>query len=52
MYRPNEQDNGISLSRVLLAVGLSIAFFAVYAYFFPQKPTQTPTKTDKYSSLL
>lgn len=46
MYRPNEQDNGISLSRVLLAVGLSIAFFAVYAYFFPQKPTQTPTKTE------
>ena len=38
MYRPNEQDSGISLTRVLIAVGLSIAFFAVYAYFVPQKP--------------
>ena len=46
MYRPNEQDNGISFSRVLIAVGLSIAFFAVYAYFFPQTPTQTPTSTN------
>lgn len=42
MYRPNEQDNGISLTRVLIAVGLSIAFFAVYAYFAPQP--QTPPK--------
>lgn len=40
MYRPNEQDGGISLWRVLAAVGLSIAFFAVYAYFVPQKPSQ------------
>lgn len=38
MYHPNEQDSGISLTRILLAVGLSIAFFAAYAYFFPQKP--------------
>lgn len=38
MYRPNEQDSGMSLTRVLIAVGLSIAFFAVYAYFVPQKP--------------
>ncbi|RDU58914.1 membrane protein insertase YidC [Helicobacter marmotae] len=38
MYRPNEQDSGMSLSRVLIAVGLSIAFFALYAYFFPQTP--------------
>ncbi len=44
MYRPNEQDNGMSLSRVLIAVGLSIAFFAVYAYFFPQKPPQEASK--------
>ena len=40
MYRPNEQDNGMSLTRVLIAIGLSIAFFAIYAYFFPQKPHQ------------
>ncbi|WP_334092147.1 membrane protein insertase YidC [Helicobacter typhlonius] len=50
MYRPNEQDSGISLSRVLIAVGLSIAFFAVYAYFFPQTPTQVAEKTQATSS--
>lgn len=42
MYHPNEQDSGISLTRILLAVGLSIAFFAAYGYFFPQKPQSKP----------
>lgn len=49
MYHP-EQDNAISLARVLVAVGLSIAFFAVYAYFFPQpqKTTQTSKETSSH----
>lgn len=61
MYSPNQQDNGISLTRVLLAIGISIAFFAAYAYFFPQKhqvsqanvassqhaSESTPTNVDK-----
>lgn len=38
MYRPDNQDSGMSFSRVLLVVGISIVFFAFYAYFFPQKP--------------
>lgn len=44
MYHPNEQDSGISLTRVLLAVGLSIAFFAAYAYFFPQEQKKVEHK--------
>ncbi|TLD81914.1 membrane protein insertase YidC [Helicobacter sp. MIT 05-5293] len=45
MYRP-EPDNAISLTRVLVAVGLSIAFFAVYAYFFPQSPKAAETSKE------
>lgn len=46
MYRPNEQDSGISLTRVLVAIGLSIAFFAIYAYFVPQTPQKSAQNTN------
>lgn len=50
MYRPNEQDSGISFSRVLIAVGLSIVFFALYTYFFPTpQPKNTSATQDSKS---
>ncbi|RDU53687.1 membrane protein insertase YidC [Helicobacter sp. MIT 00-7814] len=44
---PNQHNNdNTGLGRILLIIAISIGFFALYSYLFPQKPqTQAPANT-------